>query len=62
MKIPQSQIMLVEALLDGELKGQELLSALRVLSSSPELKHLYDTLKEQQESIRQAFFLTRPPH
>ena len=56
MKIEQSQILLIEALLDGELTGEDLLSAMELLDSSKELQSIYNTLKAQKHAFKHAFF------
>lgn len=58
----QSQILLIEALLDGELSGQDALTAIKVLNSSYEMKQLYNSLKEQKEAIKHAFLEINPRH
>ena len=62
MKIQQSQMLLIEALLDGELSGQELLTAMTVLNTSEDLKLLYERLKEQKEAIKIAFLQVQSRH
>lgn len=55
MRLSTPDILMIEAFLDGELTADGICMVQDMLTTRPELKQFYDTLKFQKESIKRLF-------
>lgn len=62
MRISSPQVLMIEAYLDGELAGDEVIQMQDMMDTHPELQQLYDILKSQKEAIKWAFTSDKKIH
>lgn len=62
MHTPDPRVLMIEALIDGELNPSEKMNAEAVVESSIELRLLYDVLKKQKNAIKCAFTMGKNKH
>ena len=62
MRLSHTDMMIMEAFLDGELAGEELSKAESLLKNHPELKMFYNILKAQKKAVKCAFLSDENTH
>lgn len=56
------RVLMIEALIDGELNPPEKVDAETEIANSIELRLLYDILRNQKQAIKNAFATNGPKH
>lgn len=62
MHTPNPRVLMIEALIDGELNPPEKANAETEIENSIELRLLYDILKNQKQAIKNAFLTIGQAH